>query len=93
MIETEDESLMVKIIIPTSPCNLEKVACSPSIIGKLEFMSQTLGQTFSFLSKEGTNKRDINYVPQKSLPHLRKPILVKEYAHGDGLKEGIGGLF
>ena len=45
------------------------------------------------VSKRVKNKREINHVPPKSLPHLRQSIPVKEYAHDDGLNEGLGGLF
>ena len=76
MIETEDESRMVKMIIPTNPGNLEKVACSLSVIEKFNFTSMILSQTFASVSKECKNKSEINHVPPKSLPHLRHSILV-----------------
>ena len=58
----------------------------------MDFKIMTLGQTFAYVSKEGKNKREINHVPTKYLPHLCQSIVVIEYAHDDGLKEGIGGL-
>ena len=84
---------MVKMIIPTNPGNIEKVACSLSVIEKFNFTSMILSQTFASVSKEGKKKREINHVPTKYLPHLCQSIVVKEYAHDDGLKEEIGGLF
>jgi len=59
--------------------NLEKVVASPSISEKLNFTSMTPHQAFTLVSREGQNKKGINHVPPKSLPHLC------DYANDDGL--------
>ncbi|KAH0692342.1 hypothetical protein KY285_019439 [Solanum tuberosum] len=92
MIETEDKWCMTKMIVPTGLDNLEKVVASPSISEKLNFTITTPHRAFALMSGEGQNKKGIDHVPPKSLPHLRQSFLVEEYANDDGLGEGIRNL-
>uniref|UniRef100_M1DGW6 Gag-pro n=1 Tax=Solanum tuberosum TaxID=4113 RepID=M1DGW6_SOLTU len=90
MIETEEEWCTTKAIVPAGPDNLERVIASSSMNEKLNFTSVTPHQAFALVSREGQNKKGINRVPPKSLPHFCQSFLVEEYANDDDFGEGIG---
>lgn len=57
MIEIEDKSRMVKMIVPISRDNLERITGSLSVIKKHNIMNLTPHKAFVSVSREGQNKK------------------------------------
>ncbi|KAH0737711.1 hypothetical protein KY290_036416 [Solanum tuberosum] len=92
MIEVEEDWCMGKGVIPINLDNLDRVVTSLIISEKSKFTIMEPQQDFALVPREGQNKKEINHVPPKALPHLYQSFLVREYANDDGLGEGTGGL-
>uniref|UniRef100_M1BA63 Uncharacterized protein n=2 Tax=Solanum tuberosum TaxID=4113 RepID=M1BA63_SOLTU len=92
MIEVEEDWCVDKSIIPTNPDNLEKIVASLSIVEKSKFVVMAPHQAFPLVPKNGQNRKKVNDVSPKPLPHLYKSFLVEGYDNDDSLREGTTDL-